>query len=177
MNLGADASRARPLSSSRQRSRYAGNPNSVSRLDPGLGPRPRRARRARLARTARLGSRRGLASREPAIASAKSHRARRLTPLRLCHGTLDLAGPKHTPCLRRDARMVATSPPARVVTCVPLPLESPPTAIARATEPEPLGFLDRRADLRGDRAGPGAAREDARSGHRADYVLCHASGC
>ena len=122
--LGADASRARPLSSSRQRSRYAGNPNSVSRLDPGLGPRPRRARRARLARTARLGSRRGLASREPAIASAKSHRARRLTPLRLCHGTLDLAGPKHTPCLRRDARMVATSQPARVVTCVPLPPES-----------------------------------------------------
>ena len=53
---------------------------------------------------------------EPAIASAKSHRARRLTPLRLRHGTLDLAGPKHTPCLRRDARMVATSPPARVVT-------------------------------------------------------------
>ena len=61
---------------------------------------------------------------EPAIASAKSHRARRLTPLRLRHGTLDLAGPKHTPCLRRDARMVATSPPARVVTCVPLPPES-----------------------------------------------------
>jgi hypothetical protein len=45
-------------------------------------------------------------------------------PLRLRHGTLDLAGPKHTPCLRRDARMVATSPPARVVTCVPLPPES-----------------------------------------------------
>lgn len=50
--------------------------------------------------------------------------ARRLTPLRLRYGTLDLAGPKHTPCLRRDARMVATSPPARVVTCVPLPPES-----------------------------------------------------
>jgi hypothetical protein len=59
----------------------------------------------------------------------------------------------------------------------PSPLRLSPTAIARATEPEPLGFLDRRADLRGDRAGPGAAREDARSGHRADYVLCHASGC
>ena len=90
--------------------------------------------------------------------------ARRLTPLRLRYGTLDLAGPKHTPCLRRDARMVATSPPARVVTCVPLPLEFPPTAIARATEPEPLGFLDRRAGLRGDRAGPSATRLDARSG-------------
>ena len=103
--------------------------------------------------------------------------ARRLTPLRLRYGTLDLAGPKHTPCLRRDARMVATSPPARVVTCVPLPLEFPPTAIARATEPEPLGFLDRRAGLRGDRAGPSATRLDARSGYRAHLVPWHVSDC
>lgn len=100
-----------------------GNPGFLSRLDSGLGPRPRCTRCAPLARTTRLGSRRGLASANRP-SRTRNLIARRLTPLRLRYGTLDLAGPKHTPCLRRDARMVATSPPARVVTCVPLPPES-----------------------------------------------------
>lgn len=120
---------------------------------------------------------RGLASREPAIASAKSHRARRLTSPPPPRHTRPRRTQTHTMPKKRRANGRNKPAGARGHVRAPSPLRLSPTAIARATEPEPLGFLDRRADLRGDRAGPGAAREDARSGHRADYVLCHASGC
>lgn len=135
------------------------------------------ARTARPSRAPRASVPDGVGLGEPAIANAKSHRTETdPSPPPLRH-TRPRRTQTHTMPKKRRANGRNKPAGARGHVRAPSPLRLSPTAIARATEPEPLGFLDRRADLRGDRAGPGAAREDARSGHRADYVLCHASGC